>query len=268
MDATLEPRVAARRSATLAEPPDPTTDRTDRPEDTSDPASPRGRRVAVIGCGHVGLVVAAGLAELGHSVAGVDISERLVADLSEGEVHIEETGLPELVRRNLAEGRLRFTSSYAVAVPEAEFIFLAVDTPSTNAGAASLGAIRHAVRSIAENLNGTQPIIVNKSTSPIGTGETIESILASALEARPMPARIVSNPEFLRQGRAVEDFFAPDRIVVGSRSEADSRAVAALFGKLDAEVIYTDLRTAEMIKYVANSYLATRISFINEVARL
>ena len=226
------------------------------------------RRVAVIGCGHVGLVVAAGLAELGHSVVGVDVSQTLVGELCAGELRIHEPGLQELVSSGLASGRLLFTTSYEFAISEAEVIFLAVDTPQTLAGAADLRSIRAATRSIAAALDGTDPIIVNKSTSPIGTGETIEEILWTALEKRAQRPRIVSNPEFLRQGRAVEDFFDPDRIVVGSRSAEDAREVAALFGSLGGEVIVTDLRTAEMIKYVANSFLATRISFINEISRL
>jgi UDPglucose 6-dehydrogenase len=225
-------------------------------------------RVAVVGCGHVGLVMAAGLAELGHDVYGLDRSNELIRSLCNGEVCILEPGLTELVEKGLAEGRLRFTTSYDTAVAHAEFIFLAVDTPQTLAGAADLRNIRSATRAIAAVLNGTNPIIINKSTSPIGTGETIESILADALQDRPHRPRIVSNPEFLRQGRAVEDFFNPDRIVVGARSVADAQAVARLFSGIDSEVIITDLRTAEMIKYVANSFLATRVSFINEIARL
>jgi UDPglucose 6-dehydrogenase len=226
------------------------------------------REVTVVGCGHVGLVLAAGLAELGHNVIGVDTSDALVSELCTGAVRIREPGLPQLVARGLASGRLTFTTSYASAVPRAEVIFLAVDTPQTLAGAADLRNIRAATRSIAASLNGSTPIIANKSTSPIGTGETIEEILAAALEERNKRPRIVSNPEFLRQGHAVDDFFAPDRIVVGSRSGEDARDVAALFDELGGEVVITDLRTAEMIKYVANSFLATRISFINEVARL
>jgi UDPglucose 6-dehydrogenase len=231
-------------------------------------AAAQPRRIAVIGCGHVGLVLAAGLADLGHRVVGVDVSETLVAELCAGVLRIQEPGLPELVSDGVADGRLLFTTSYDYAIPEAEVIFLAVDTPQTLAGAADLRNIRAATRSIAASLNGSNPIIANKSTSPIGTGETIEEILASALEERHHRPRIVSNPEFLRQGRAVEDFFNPDRIVVGSRSAGDAREVAGLYDGLGGEVIVTDLRTAEMIKYVANSFLATRISFINEIARL
>jgi UDPglucose 6-dehydrogenase len=227
-----------------------------------------GRRVAVIGCGHVGLVVAAGLADLGHSVVGVDVNESLVAALCRGELQIREPGLPELVTRGLESGRLAFTTHYDFAVPDAEFIFLAVDTPQTQAGAADLRNIRTAISSLAPALNGSSPVIVNKSTSPIGTGETIEELLRTALVERHVQPRIVSNPEFLQQGRAVEDFFHPDRIVVGSRSAADALEVAGLYRGVPGEVIVTDLRSAEMIKYVANSFLATRISFINEIARL
>jgi UDPglucose 6-dehydrogenase len=228
----------------------------------------KGRRIAVVGCGHVGLVLAGGLVKLGHHVVGVDVAERLVGDLNDGVLCMHEPGLAELIADGLREGRLRFTTSYADAIPEAELIFLAVDTPQTLAGAANLRNIRDATRSIAGALNGSSPIIVNKSTSPIGTGETIEEILRTAFEERQREPRIVSNPEFLRQGRAVEDFLNPDRIVIGSRSSADAQEVAELFGELGGEVIITDLRTAEMIKYVSNAFLATRVSFINEISRL
>jgi UDPglucose 6-dehydrogenase len=237
------------------------------PDAPAGPSSGR-RRVAVIGCGHVGLVLAAGLADLGHTVVGVDVSDALVSELSAGVIRIQEPGLSQLVSRGVATGQLVFTTSYEYAIPGADVIFLAVDTPQTMAGAANLRNIRAATRSIAASLNGSTPIIANKSTSPIGTGETIEEILAIALEKRHKRPRIVSNPEFLRQGSAVQDFFNPDRIVVGSRSAEDAREVADLFDSLGGEVIITDLRTAEMIKYVANSFLATRISFINEIARL
>jgi UDPglucose 6-dehydrogenase len=224
--------------------------------------------IVVIGCGHVGLVMAAGLAELGHQVVGVDIDADLVEALRRGETHIHEPGLPELVASGLSSGRLCFTSRYDETIPTASYIFLAVDTPQTLGGAADLRNIRAAVASIVENLNGTSPIIINKSTSPIGTGETIEGLVNEALMTHGHAPRIVSNPEFLRQGHAVWDFFHPERIVVGSRSGSDARLVADLYRGLPGEVILTDLRTAEMVKYVANSFLATRISFINEIARL
>jgi UDPglucose 6-dehydrogenase len=225
-------------------------------------------RIAVVGCGHVGLIMSTGLAKLGHHVIGIDKDPRRVEQLTDGDVPIHEPELDDLVAEGLASGRLSFTTAFEDAVPTADFIFLAVDTPRTLGGAADLRNIRAASRSIASTMNGRSPIIINKSTSPIGTGETIEGIIADALEEHEKAPRIVSNPEFLRQGRAVWDFFHPDRIVVGARSAADARAVAELYDGLGGEVIVTDLRTAEMIKYVANSYLATRISFINEIARL
>lgn len=224
--------------------------------------------VAVVGCGHVGLVMSAGLAELGHKVTGIDRSEALVQKLAKGEVHVHEPGLPELVGKGLASGMLSFTTAYETAVPDADFIFLAVDTPATLGGAADLRNIRSATRSIAASLNGKSPVIVNKSTSPIGTGETIAGILQSTLAKPYRVPRIVSNPEFLRQGRAVHDFFNPDRIVIGARAPEDAHAVAELYAGLEGPMIITDLRTAEMIKYVANSFLATRVSFINEISRL
>jgi UDPglucose 6-dehydrogenase len=223
-------------------------------------------RIAVIGCGHVGLIMAAGLAALGHEVIGIDRDAALVEELTHDVVRIREPGLPELVAAGLASGRLDFTDAYE-DVGRAGYILLAVDTSQTTAGAADLRSIRAAVRSIAANLDGASPIIINKSTSPIGTGETIEELLGLTNGIRP---RIVSNPEFLRQGSAVADFWAPDRIVVGARNIDDAYAVAALYAGLPApfELILTDLRTAEMIKYVANAFLATRVSFINEIARL
>ena len=143
-------------------------------------ATPEPRQISVIGCGHVGLVLAAGLADMGHRVIGVDVSETLVAELCAGILRIQEPGLADLVAEGVASGRLLFTTSYAYAVPQADVIFLAVDTPQTLAGAADLRNIRAATRSIAASLNGSTPIIANKSTSPIGTGETIEEILATA----------------------------------------------------------------------------------------
>jgi UDPglucose 6-dehydrogenase len=225
------------------------------------------RNVTVIGCGHVGLVTAVGFAHLGHRVVGLDVKATLVETLSQGSSPFVEQGLEELLRETLGTGRLTFTTDYSVAVAEAEFIFLTVDTATTTAGAADLSNVRAATRSINANLAGRSPIIVNKSTSPVGSGETIGSILRAGLAAGDGEPRIVSNPEFLREGSAVYDFFNPDRIVVGSSSADDAGEVAELYGP-SGPVFVTDLRTAEMIKYAANSYLATRISFDNEIARL
>jgi UDPglucose 6-dehydrogenase len=218
-------------------------------------------RIAVIGCGHVGLVMATGLASLGHKVIGVDLDQLLVDQLNEGRPHIWEEGLEEAMAAGIGSGLLRFTTGYDVAVPDAEFIFLAVDTPPTVGGAADLRKLRSAARSVAAHLNGSGPIVINKCTSPVGTGALLETILGDG-------ARVVANPEFLRQGSAMRDFMAPDRIIVGSSSGIAAMAVARLYDGLPGELIVTDLRTAEMTKYVANAFLAARISFINEVARL
>jgi len=194
--------------------------------------------------------------------------EELVQELCSGEVRIVEQDLTDLVRSGISAGNLTFTTSYEYAIPEAEFIFLAVDTPPTFGGAADMRNLRLAARSVGASLNGFGPIIVNKATAPIGTADTIQAILDETVGPDHAPPRLVANPEFLRQGHAVYDFFNPDRIVVGSKSQEDAWAVADLYRDVQSEVVVTDLRTAEMIKYVSNSFLATRISFINEVARL
>jgi UDPglucose 6-dehydrogenase len=237
----------------------------------SRPAPAGCRSVAIVGCGHVGLVTAACLASLGHRVRGVDIDEELVAALKAGRVALMEPGLPELVRKTMDAGRLTFTGSYEEAIPGAEFVFLCVNTPATPTGAADLRYVRSAAARVAAALAAHPgdglPVIVNKSTSPIGTGETIEAVLSRTFDGPRMP-RIVANPEFLREGSAVHDFFHPDRIVVGAEAAEDAAAVASLYAGIGAPVIETDLRTAELIKYVSNAFLATRVSFVNEVARL
>ena len=235
---------------------------------SGDPVGPVPRTIAIVGCGHVGLVMAAGFAHLGHRVIGLDSDPDLVEGLRRGLLRVQEQGLPPLIAEGVASGRLSFTVSYDEAVPEAEFIFLAVDTPPAPGGAADLRNLRSAATSVAASLNGMGPIVVNKSTAPIGTGDQLESLLWRTVRDGVARPRIVSNPEFLRQGRAVRDFFEPDRIVVGAPSVDDARAVAALYRGLGGELIITTRRTAEMIKYVANSFLAARVSFINEIAQL
>ena len=225
-----------------------------------------GRRICVIGTGYVGLVYAVCMAELGHDVTAIDIDAAKIALLAAGTSPIYEPGLDELLRRNLDTGRLRFTTEYAVA--EAEFIFLAVSTPSTPEGAADLRHVRAAVESIAKNARGAHPIIINKSTAPVGTGDTLDYLLSARNGNGQGEFTIVANPEFLREGCAVEDFFHPDRIVLGARDQRAADAVAELYAPLDAPIIVTDVKTAEMIKYASNAFLATKISFINEIASI
>ena len=239
-------------------------------ENGSSRSTTKGRKIAVIGCGHVGLVNAAGLAELGHKVIGLDIQEEIVEELSQGKVRFLEPDLHELVQNNLANGRLRFTTSYTEALSEAQIVMLCVNTPSTVTGAADLSRVRSAAMMIGRELAvaGRHPIIVNKSTSPIGTGETIYAILTRSLPLFLGEPRIASNPEFLREGHAVEDFFKPERIVVGAELDEVAEEVKNLYSGLDAPVILTGIRAAELIKYASNAFLATRVSFVNELARL
>jgi UDPglucose 6-dehydrogenase len=220
--------------------------------------------ICVIGVGYVGLVTGACLAELGHQVSCLDIDADKIAALRVGRVPFYEPGLAELVARMLAAGRLRFTTSYAEAVPAAEFVFIAVNTPAGAEGQADLMAVRSAVRALAPLLR-PGAVIVNKSTVPIGTGDLVAWLVARHTR---VPFSVVSHPEFLREGSALADFRHPDRMVFGSQDRAAAERVAALYGELRCPVIITDIRTAEMIKYASNAYLATRISFINEIAAI
>jgi len=227
------------------------------------PTSAAPTSVAVIGCGHVGLVQAAGLASLGHRVVGVDREASYVDRLAAGDVPFHEPGLRDLVDAGVASDRLTFTTSYQVAMA-ADVVFLCVDTPRSPTGAADVANVRSAVLSLVEAAGPGSPVIVNKSTAPIGTAEMIESIVAD-LDHRP---RVAVNPEFLRQAHAVEDFLHPERIVIGASRPADAQAVASLYSQLGGLRVLTDPRSAELIKYAANAFLATRISFVNELARL
>ena len=224
-------------------------------------------RIAVIGVGYVGLSTAACFADLGHEVVGHDVDQARVTKLKAGKVPIFEPGLEEVIQRNARAGRLRFTSSLADALKEAEFAFLAVGTPPDRRGGADLTALKTAVNSIGELLD--HPLtIVSKSTVPIGTGDLITEIVD---KARPDPSvefAVVSNPEFLREGNAIVDFMAPDRIVLGAHDRAAAERVATLYAPLDRPTLITDIYTAEMIKYASNAFLATKISFINEIARI
>ena len=224
------------------------------------------RRITVVGVGYVGLVTGTCFADLGNSVTCVDIDEQKIEKLKQGTIPIYEPGLEEMVRRNSQAGRLTFTSSYREGVEGAEFVFIAVDSPSGSDGEADLRAVRSAARGIAEVRN--HPIIiVNMSTVPIGTGDLVTDIVVKHRK-QGVPFSVVSNPEFLREGAAISDFLNPDRIVLGSEDTEAAEQVAHLYLSLRTRIIVTDLRTAEMIKYASNAFLASRISFINEIASI
>jgi UDPglucose 6-dehydrogenase len=223
-------------------------------------------QISVIGSGYVGLVYSAAFADLGNDVTGVDIDADKVRRLQSGECPIYEPGLPELLERNLSAGRLRFTTEYADAVPQASFVFICVDTPSANSGEADMRAVRRAAGMIAEHLEGNT-VVVNKSTMPIGSGDLVTSIISENVKPG-VTFSVVSNPEFLREGSAVQDVLHPDRVVLGADDHEAAELVAELYSVMDAPIVITDRRSAEMIKYASNSFLATKISFINEIAQI
>jgi UDPglucose 6-dehydrogenase len=222
-------------------------------------------RIAVVGAGYVGLTTAASLADLGNDVRVVEIDAAKVRSLRRHHVHFYEPGLQELIERNARAGRLRFTTSYAEAIPDAEFAFLAVGTPEGENGEADLSYVRAATCSIAQNLSGPL-IVINKSTVPIGTGDIVSDVIRSFNSH--FDVDVVSNPEFLREGSALKDFMQPDRVVIGAHKQEAAEKVARLYESLGAPILLYNLYTAEMVKYASNAFLAARISFINEIARI
>ena len=230
------------------------------------------KHIAVVGVGYVGLVTGTCLADLGNRVTCLDISQERIEKLKQGILPIYEPGLEEVVRRNVKAGRLTFTTDYAEAIngdddtEPAEFAFIAVGTPSAVDGAADLEYVRKAAESIAEVMDHSL-IIVNKSTVPVGTGDWVADIVKTK-QKTPIPFSVVSNPEFLREGSAIYDFMNPDRVVLGSLEQDAAEKVAQLHLPLRTTLVITDLRTAEMIKYASNAFLATKISFINEIANI
>ncbi|TMC87044.1 MAG: nucleotide sugar dehydrogenase, partial [Chloroflexi bacterium] len=223
-------------------------------------------KVAVIGAGYVGLTTAACLADLGNDVTVVDIDREKIAQLQKGHVPFYEPGLTELVQRNAEGRRLRFTTSYRDAVPGAEYAIIAVSTPEGEGGEADLSYVEAAAGSIADCMDGPL-VVVNKSTVPPLTGDMVSRVLRQRNSKH--EAHVVSNPEFLREGSAIQDFMHPDRVVVGSHDRAAAEKVAKLYEPLEAPILITpNIYTAEMVKYASNAFLAARISFINEIARI
>jgi len=216
-------------------------------------------RIAVVGASYVGLTTAACFAKLGHHVVCADIDPARIERLQRGELPIVEPGLEELVRDGLATGHLSFVVGAAAAARDCEFAYLCVQTPQDSQGAADLSWVEAAAREVGAVV-GSEAIVVNKSTVPVGSTTVVERAMG-----RP-DVRVVSNPEFLREGSAVHDFLHPDRVVIGSEDRAAAVRVASLFLGISAPLIVTDPASAETIKYAANAFLATKVSFVNAVA--
>lgn len=222
------------------------------------------KNICVIGSGYVGLVTGTCFADLGNKVTLVDIDQRKIDMLRQGEMPIYEPGLEEVVKRNTNAGRMFFTTSYDEGLKDAEFVFICVGTPSAVDGEADLQYVRASAQTIGEKMDHPL-IIINKSTVPVGTGDWTTEIIERA-QPEPIEFAVVSCPEFLREGSAISDFMSPDRTVFGSTNRKAAEKVAELYAPLNAPIVITDIRTAEMIKYASNAFLATRISFINEIS--
>lgn len=224
-------------------------------------------KIAVVGTGYVGLVTGTCLAETGNTVVCVDINEEKVKMMQNGQVPIYEPGLDVLFHRNIEQGRLLFTSNLAEAIEDAKLIFLALPTPPGEDGAADLRYVLGASRDIA-GLIRDYKVVITKSTVPVGTADKVKAVFA---EHTSVEVDVVSNPEFLREGVAVDDFMKPDRVVVGTRSEKAQKLLTELYGPYVRQgnpIIFMDERSAELTKYAANSFLATKITFMNEIANM
>lgn len=225
--------------------------------------------ICVIGTGYVGLVTGACLAEFGMSLICVDNVHQKIDLLQQGKVSIHEPGLEDLVVKNMREGRLRFSTSIQDGIASSSVIFLAVGTPSREDGSADLGAVEEVTKEIAQYINDYKVVVV-KSTVPVGTCRWVKKLIQH-YQTQPTPFDMVSNPEFLREGSAVQDFMRPDRVAIGAESEQAITIMKEIYSALyliDTPFVITSLETAEMIKYATNAFLATKITFINEIANL
>ena len=224
--------------------------------------------IAVIGTGYVGLVTGAGLADFGNDVVCVDIDVKKIEALRKGVIPIYEPGLDTLVSKNVGEGRLRFTTELGEAINKARAIFIAVGTPPRPDGSADLRFVEEVARSIAKHMNGPK-LIITKSTVPIGTGKMIAKIIDESGNGH--KASVVSNPEFLREGSAIEDFMKPDRVVIGASDDEAADLMKEIYAplhSLEIPFVVTNVESSELIKYAANGFLATKITFINEIAQV
>lgn len=229
-------------------------------------------KIAIVGTGYVGLVTGTCFAEMGVDVSCVDIDEKKIEGLKKGEIPIYEPGLEEMVKRNIEVGRLHFTTSLEEVLPDVEVVFSAVGTPPDEDGSADLRYVLEVAREFGRNINSYK-LLVTKSTVPVGTAAKVKETVKRELEIRgvEIPFDVASNPEFLKEGSAIKDFMSPDRVVVGTDNPQARKVMARLykpFMLLNERMIFTDIPSAEMIKYAANSMLATRISFMNDIANL
>ncbi|MFW6237926.1 MAG: UDP-glucose dehydrogenase family protein [Halanaerobiales bacterium] len=229
-------------------------------------------KISIIGTGYVGLVAGVCLADFGNTIINVDIDEEKIEQLQNGGVPIYEPGLEDLLERNVEEGRISFTTDVGAAISKSEVIFIAVGTPPRDDGSADLSNVLKVAETIGDCMESYK-VIVNKSTVPVGTGKRVEEIIASRLEARGISLNfdVVSNPEFLREGKAVYDFTHPDRIIIGTESGRARKILREVYRALylnDVPFVFTNRETAEVIKYASNAFLATKISFINEMSVL
>ena len=224
--------------------------------------------IAVIGTGYVGLVTGAGLADFGNDVICCDIDQRKIDALNRGQIPIYEPGLDTIVSRNVAEGRMKFTTELPDAIRASRAIFIAVGTPPKPDGSADLQYVEEVARTIARYMNGPK-LVITKSTVPIGTGRMLENIFAEAGNGH--RASVISNPEFLREGSAIEDFMKPDRVVIGASDQESADLMKEIYAplhSLEIPFVVTNVESSELIKYAANGFLAMKISFINEIAVL
>jgi UDPglucose 6-dehydrogenase len=226
-------------------------------------------KICVVGSGYVGLVTGACLADFGMTVTGVDKDAAKIAALERGEIPIYEPGLEEIVAKNVRAGRLSFTTELAPAIREAKAVFIAVGTPPLPDGRADLSFVRQVAESIGENLNGYK-VVITKSTVPVGTGQMVEQVVRER-SGGAQEFAVVSNPEFLREGSALEDFYRPDRVVIGARTQRAVDVLLEIYAPLKAAgvpFVIANVESSEMIKYASNGFLATKIAFVNEVAEL
>lgn len=221
-------------------------------------------KITIVGTGYVGLVTGVCLSDLGNDVICVDINEEKVKQLKKGISPIYEPGLEELLTKNSKENRLSFTSSIKDGVESSDVIYIAVGTPEKENGEADMSAVWAVAESIGKYMNDYK-IVINKSTVPVGSGDKVNQIIKENLN-KDIKYDVVSNPEFLREGSAIGDFLNPDRVVIGSDNHAPAKIIKRIYEPLNAPIIITDLKSAEIIKYASNAFLATKISFINEIA--